>query len=106
MEDHLREAADRLLDRGYGRVEAESTALARLGEPDLVATLLATKAQPDHRSRLDQLHGRLALLASASWLVTVTVYVGQALHQPWQLDHVHIWCNVATATLAVPRHYC
>jgi hypothetical protein len=100
-EDHLREAAERLLDRGYGRVEAESTALARLGEPDLVAALLATKAQPGHGSRLDRLRRHLALIASASWLVTVIVYIGQALHQPWQLDHFQIWCNVATATLGV-----
>ena len=58
VEDHLREAAERLLDRGYGRAEAEFIALARLGEPDLVAALLVTKAPPDPRSRLDRLRGR------------------------------------------------
>lgn len=79
MADHLLSAAESLQARGVPRREAESRALARLGEPRLVAALLTST--PSKGTVLSLFFARrlgvLAALAAAAWaLAAIASYFG------------------------------
>ena len=100
VEDHIRLAADRLIENGGDRAAAEAIAVARFGDPDLVGRLLAIPP-PDRLSRWGRLRARSAMVGAAGWLVTLSIYLAQALHDPWELTHFQIWCMAAGMTLAM-----
>ena len=100
VEDHIRLAAERLIEGGRDRAAAEAIAVARFGDPDLVGRLLAIPP-PDRLNRWGRLGARSAMVGAAGWLVTLSIYLAQALHDPWELTHFQIWCLAAGMTLAM-----